>query len=186
MDPQLRRFTDESEILTAIRDRMRQYCPGCQEPRHCFISDQAIPDDSIWPTGGHFVTIAVGAGTVDQSLYSGGGHHTLNEDLQVIVTPFVQMNLDRIPSGEQRLLHQHRGLSAWKKNILSVLLLNDPHNQADPRHWEPAIGQRPLLRTPLRYIRCTEAADSPHGLGWCGRHLMFSCSFDWQLGIPPS
>jgi len=183
MNPTLRRHATQEEILSAIRDRIRAVIPDCAEHKHCFVSDQPIPDDSIWPSVSHFVTVAVGAGSFDQSLFTGGGHRTLNEDLQIIVTPVVQMNLDRLPMGEQRLLHARRGMSAWKRNLLSGLLLLDPEDPENARTWEPVIDERPLLRSPLRPIKSSEPAEAPGREGWFGMHLLFSCSFDWKLGI---
>jgi hypothetical protein len=183
MDPKLRRHATQDEILTAIRDRIRDTVPDCAEPKHCFISDQPIPDGSIFPTVSHFVTVSAGRGSFDQSLFTGGGHRTCNEDLQVILTPIVQMNLDRLPAGEQRLLHAKRGMSVWKRNLLSAMLLEDPEDPNNSRAWEPVVDQRPLLRSQLRPLNSTEVADVPGGLGHYGIHLTFSCSFDWKLGI---
>jgi hypothetical protein len=185
MMPTLRRFADQSEILSAIRDRLKAVCPGCAQDKHCFVSDQAIPDDSIWPSVSHFVTVSTGPGSFDQSLFSGGGARTLNEDSQIVVTVLVQMNLDRIPSGEQRLLHDKRGLlSVWKKNILTSLLLSDVTDPTS-KAWEPTIETRPLLRNQLRPLHASEPADATRGMGWCGLSITFSCSFDWNLGIVP-
>lgn len=183
MNPTLRRHATQEEILSAIRDRIRSVIPDCAEFKHCFISDQPVPDNSVFPTVSHFVTVSAGAGSFDQSLFTGGGHRTCNEDLQIIITPIVQMNLDRLPAGEQRLLHARRGLSVWKRNLLSALLLEDASDPTNSRPWEPVVGDRPLLRSPLRPLNSTGVADIPGGLGLCGIHLTFSCSFDWKLGI---
>lgn len=187
MNPQLRRFATQDEILVAIRDRLRAVCPGCGADKHCFISDQPLPDQSLFPTVSHFVTVAASSGVFDQSLFTGGGNRTLSEDLTIVITPCIQMNLDRLPSGEQRLIHQSRGLSIWKQNILTSLLLGDAANPSS-RAWEPTVyedsgQQRPLLRSQLRPITCSEVADLPEGMGWCGLHLSFSCSFDWKLEL---
>jgi hypothetical protein len=183
MNLSLRRHSTQEEILVAIRDRIRDVVPGCAEPRHCFISDQPIPDNSLIPSVSHFVTISAGSGSFDQSLFTGGGHRTCNEDLQIVITPIIQMNLDRLPAGEQRLLHARRGVSVWKKNILSAMLLEDVGNPNNAKPWEPTVDQRPLLRSHLRPLNCTETADIPGGIGLFGIHLTFSCSFDWKLGI---
>jgi hypothetical protein len=183
MNPTLRRYATQDEILVAIRDRIREVVPDCAQDKHCFIADQPIPAGAIFPTVSHFVTIAVGAGSFDQALFTGGGHRTCNEDLQIIVTPIVQMNLDRLPAGEQRLLHARRGMSIWKRNLLSALLLDNAEDPTNPKIWEPVVSQRPLLRSPLRPLHSTEVADVPGGLGHYGMHLTFGCSFDWKLGI---
>lgn len=183
MNPTLRRYATQDEILTAIRDRIRAVVPDCAEAKHCFISDQAIPDNSIFPTVSHFVTVAAGPGSFNQRLFTGGGHRTCNEDLQIIVTPIVQMNLDRLPSAEHRLLHARRGMSIWKRHLLSAILMEDPEDPDNLKPWEPVIDQRPLLRENLRPLNSTEVSDVPGGLGMFGIHLTFACSFDWKLGI---
>lgn len=183
MNPALRRYATQDEILVAIRDRIREVVPDCAQEKHCFITDQPIPASSIFPTVSHFVTVAVGAGSFNQTLFTGGGHRTCNEDLQIIVTPIIQMNLDRLPAGEQRLLHARRGMSIWKRNLLSALLLWDAEDPMNPKCWEPVVDQRPLLRNSLRPLHSSEVADAPGGLGHYGMHLTFGCSFDWKLGI---
>ena len=106
-------------ILETFRDRLRDVCPGCAKPNQCFLSDQPVPEDEIFPSVSHFVTISFGAASFDQSLFNGGGVRTLNQDCQIVFTPIVQMNLDRLPSSEKRLLHISRGLATWEQNILS-------------------------------------------------------------------
>lgn len=179
----MQRNATKSEILETFRNRLRDVCPGCAKPNQCFLSDQPVPEDEIFPSISHFVTISFGAASFDQGLFNGGGVRTLNQDCQIIFTPIVQMNLDRLPSSEKRLLHISRGLATWEQNILSSILLDNPNSPNSYKPWDPMVGDRPLLRNQPRPLHTSDPFDVPGRLGYAGISITFSVSFDWHLGL---
>lgn len=179
LDYSKRSRTTQADILIAFRDRLRDACPGCTD-LSCFICDQPIPE-SI-PGAGHCVTVSIGEGSFDHQLFSAGAA-TLNEDSQVIITVLTQIVLDRIPQAERALLDESRGLLAnWKYQILRTLLLADPDSGNNSRPWEPASGDKPLLRNQIFPTNAPSPADVPGKAGWIGMQLPFAVSFDWELG----
>jgi hypothetical protein len=179
LDLTKRGYATQDEILEAFRDRLREACPGCTDLT-CFISDQPIP--IIIPGGSHCVTIAAGKGSFDQQMFANAGHACLNEDTQIIISPLIQINLDRVPQSERALIASDRGLvKVWKRNILRTLILADPDLGRQSQHWEPAKGDRPLCRDQIRPLYVSEPADVPGHSGWTGLHITFSVSFDWDL-----
>lgn len=180
LDYSKRSRTTQADILVAFRDRLRAACPGCNDLT-CFICDQPIPQ-SI-PGAGTCVTISMGDGTFDQQLFLGAGAATLNEETQIIISVLTQIVLDRIPQAERALLDTSRGLVAqWKYQILRTILLADPDDGAASKPWEPASGDKPLLRDQIRPIVATAPADVPGKPGWIGAQINFAISFDWELG----
>jgi hypothetical protein len=179
----MQRNATKSEILEVFRDRLRDVCPGCAKPGQCIITDQPVPDDEIFPSVSHFVTVSAGAGTFNQSMFAGGGARTLNQDIQLVVTPIVQMNLDRVGSAEKRMLHVSRGLATWEQNVLSSILLANPNNPNSLRPWDPQIGDRPLLRSQPCPVHTSDTFDVPGQLGYAGISITFAVSFDWRLGL---
>ncbi|MFO0940054.1 MAG: hypothetical protein U0930_04740 [Pirellulales bacterium] len=179
----MQRKATKAEVLEAFRSRLRDVCPGCAKTGQCFISDQPVPEGELFPSISHFVTVSAGAGSFDQSMFVGGGAATLNQDFQLVVTPIVQMNLDRLPAAEKRMLHISRGLTTWEQNILSSILLDNPNNPNSVRPWDPEFGDRKLLRNLPMPVHTSDVFDVPNQLGYSGISITFSVSFDWRLGI---
>ena len=179
IDNSKRRWATQDEILVAFRDRLRTV-EGLND-QTCFIADSPIP--LMLPAGGgHCVTVSLGAGSFDQSLFNGGGHSTLNEDSQVVITILVQTKIDRVPQAERALIADDRGLiSRWKRAILRSLLVADPNLGQLSQAWEPVSGDRPLCRDQIRPLNCTAPSDVPDFPGWTGLQIVFSASFDWEL-----
>lgn len=179
IDNSKRRWATQDEVLAAFRDRLRTL-DGLSD-QTCFVSDSPIP--LVLPAGGgHCVTVSAGAGSYDQSLFSGGGHSTLNEDSQVIVTAMVHCAIDRVPQAERAMLDPSRGLlTRWKRSILRCLLVVDPNLRELSQAWEPAVGDRPLCRDQIRPLRVTPPSDVPEFPGWIAVQIVFSASFDWDL-----
>lgn len=179
LDYSKRSRSTQADILVAFRDRLLEFCPGCTDLT-CFISDQPMP--AIIPGGGHCVTVSIGDGVFDQSLFTGGGASTLCEESQIVVTILTQITLDRIPQAERALLEDDRGLLVrWKFSILRALLLDDPNQGNDSKPWEPALGDKPLCRDLIRPTVATSPQDVPGKPGWIGFQITFAVSFDWDL-----
>lgn len=166
------------EVMIAIRNRLRAAVPGLND-RTCFLSDQPVP--AAFHGGGYCVTISPGPGTFPPEYQSGGGWTTLTEEATIIVTPMIQINLDRVPQAERALLAGDRGLlSLWKYRILRVLMKADPDSTTS-KQWEPAIGDRPLLRNSLLVVSASAPADIPDRDGWIGMQIVFRATWDWDL-----
>ncbi len=179
LDLTKRRWATQSEILVAFRDRLRTV-DGLND-QTCFITDSPIPP-MLPAGGGHCVTVSLGAGSFDQSLFSAGGHSVLNEDSQVVVTILAQTRIDRAPQAERALLADDRGLiTRWKRSVLRALLVSDPTLGQSSQAWEPASGNRPLCRDQIRPLSCSAPSDVPEWAGWTGLQIVFSASFDWEL-----
>ncbi len=180
LDLSKRKYATQAEVLGAFRDRLRAACPGCND-QTCFVSDQPVP--IVIPAGGGLcVTVALGDGSYNQSLFNGAGHTALNEDSQVIVTVMINSMIDRIPAADRALLSDDRGLiSVVKRNALRALLVYSPELGRASQNWEPAVGDRPLCRDQIRPLRCSAPADVPDNPGWIGLQITFSASFDWEL-----
>jgi len=180
IDRTKRGYARQEDILAAFRDRLRVACEECDEMT-CFISDQPIPV-SIPAGGGHCLTVSIGNGSFDQSLFAGGGHAALNEDSEIIVTIMIRISLDRVPQAERALISLDRGIiSRWKRDVLKALLLSDPNLGAASQPWEPLIGDKPLCREQIRPVTATSPADVPGHQGWVGMQIAFAVSFDWEL-----
>ena len=90
---------------------------------NCFICDTPVPD--VLPAQSPIVTICLGDSHYDEGTYLGAGPNALNEQSTVIITVLNRVVLDPPPKAREALMHTARGLLAFKRPILSALLLSD-------------------------------------------------------------
>ena len=131
----------QAGLLLAVRDRLIDAIPELNES-NCLMCDYELPAqllDSL------ICTVSAGDGQFDVSLFAGGGHATLAEEITVSVALFRMVAIDRTDSTEQALIAANGFVSDWKPRFLRALLLDQHGNP-----WEPMHNGRAMLRDQLQ------------------------------------
>lgn len=163
--------------MLSIRDRLISQIDGFSTAS-CFVSDYPEPPATLVPPSDVWATVAPNDGTFPEQFFAGAGIETLNEQTEAIVTVFSIVALDNPGHTERGMLDESTGLVArWKPAILRALLVN----------WEPTYDGDELLRDQMQPTRST----GPHQWMYGSRQylrlsLVFSISFDWDLGEVPA
>ncbi len=197
--PDLRSRADQSDILLAFVDRLREH-PQLSE-QNAIIADQAVPEQ--FPGGGYCIVVAPGPGQFPGELWNGGHHATATEDGSVIVGCYCTNKRDRPGRREATLLgRRHKATQApalqdrpdlmrWKRDILSLLTVWNKEHGPKSQAWEPTKIQWdaetsenlriPLCRDIPVPVRVTGILEVPEHPGWLGFQITFSVAWDWDL-----
>lgn len=187
---QLRSRADQIDILLAFADRLREH--EKLNEQNVVVSDQPVPLQ--FPAGGFCVCVAPGDGRFPDNLWEGGHHATGTESGSVIVGIYTQIRRDRPGRREQAMLGrksipgsepsmERPSLLIWKRDILSLLTVQDPSRKAASQAWEPSKDCAPLCRSIPRPIRATSALDVPGHDGWIGMQITWAVEWDWDLYV---
>ena len=159
------------EILDSIVARLLteidEFSPGT-----CFLSLFPVPVPA--PSGQIGAIIAPGGGSFDSDLEVLGGpvaaDTSVTEAGSVTVLIFTRVQTDEVGHSDLLLNDAALGLLAMKKRVLKALLVD----------WEPAVGDRNLLRDMLSPVSCSDPDyDEPKRVGSIS--LTFNTTFDWDL-----
>lgn len=182
INPRLRSRAEQDEILDAFAARLREH--ELLSTATVVISDQPVP--AFMPPGMYCICVAPGAGEFPHQLWANGHHTTATEDGSIIVGIYLNSQKDRAGRKEAAMTSRKPGrpsLLTWKRAVLKMLCVSDEPVPAgtSPQIWEPAIGDRPLLRDQPQPVRATAVLDVPDHKGWIGLQITFSCTWDWDL-----
>lgn len=172
IDPTKRGKTDQALILTAIVDRLIAEIEDYND-QNCWESDDPVPDSA--PGGYEFCTVSFGGGNFPREFFDGGGHETLTESGSVIIAPTVTLTGDRPRRRRRRLTADAdgRNLMNRKRLILKALFGSQ---------WEPADGDKPLLRDLPSPLSCSPASDVQIGEArMLQMRITIATTFDWDL-----
>ena len=163
------------EILRAFADRLREI--DNLNDQNVVVSDQPMPKQTP-PTGGKlFVTVSYGDGN-----FPNGRHQEFTEESRLVVAIYTCSKKDKAGRAEAKLLLDD-SLTAYKRKVLSKLLVDNPSLGRNSPPWEPARvtgGKRvPMLREPATPSHCTSPLDA--WSDWIGLQLSFRVVFDWDL-----
>lgn len=187
--PDRRSRADQADILLAFVDRLREH-PQLNE-QNAIVADQPVPDQ--FPGGGYCIVVAPGPGEFPGELWTGGSHATATEDGSVIVGCYASNRRDRpgrresalfgrrhqtTPAAEQQ---ERPSLLRWKRDILSLLTVENKAHGTMSQVWEPMKLGIPLCRDIPAPKRSTGILDVPEHPGWLGFQLTFSIAWDWDL-----
>ena len=137
-------YADETDVLIALRDRLRQSHSEFTE-KVCFLCDTTFPP-SI-PAGRLCITIVDGTTTYDESTYMGAGANALDAGMTVFITVINRCALDTVPKTEDAVIHERSGLLRYRRLILKPLLLSDSqYCEGHKDQWVMKIGGKEVLR----------------------------------------
>ena len=185
-DPFKRSRTTQDAILLAFADRLKTV--DQLNDKNVVVSDQPIPDQ--FTDGGLNITVSGGSGKFG---LPGGHHATANENGDVVVGIYLQSNRDRPGRREVALAGRQtkdganqaltrKSLIAWKRDILSKILVDDPTKGPASNSWMPLDADGyPMLRSEILPGRCIGPLDVHDEPLWIGMHLYFTVSWDWYL-----
>jgi hypothetical protein len=74
-------------------------------------------------------------------------------------------------------------LLIWKREILSLLTVQDKSRKAASQSWEPSKNGIPLCRSIPRPLRSTGALEVPDHDAWLGLQITFAVEWDWDLYV---
>jgi hypothetical protein len=115
-------YTDEIEIMTAIRDRLRAKHHEFTQ-KTCFLSDTPIPAVMAFSDVG--VTICNGGSQYDEGTWMGAGPNAVATQTTILITVLRRCALDTPGKTEDALSHASKSILAYRKIILSALLTSD-------------------------------------------------------------
>lgn len=172
IDSSLRGSTTQERILLSIAQRLIAQIPVFTD-QNCWVSDDPVPLSH--PGGNEFCTVSFGSGTFADEFFAGAGDDTLTEMGSIVVAPTVPMTGQRVRRRSRRIANDPTGqhLSNRKRQILTALLADG---------WEPADGEKPLLRDMMSPKSCTAPGEVVIGEAKMLQiQLSFSTVFDWDL-----
>ena len=138
-------YSDEIEVMEAIRDRLRYKMPDTMTPKTCFICAEPVPD--LQPSGDLTLTIFNAGTQYVEGTYMGAGANALDNELTVMLTLIVRCGLDTPPKTEDALVHDQRGLLRLRKQILKALLVSDSQSCEGYRdQWVMLVNENQVLR----------------------------------------
>jgi hypothetical protein len=164
----MRDTTTPVEILESIVGRLRDQVEVLNEAT-CFVSDQPTP--LKLPSGRIACTVAASNGAFPDDMWTGSGILTVSR--AIVVTPMVQMRLDRPNRGEAKILSD-AGILQLETAVLKSLLADS---------WEPELDGRPLLRDGTLIPRSIQGPASIHvgEAEMIATQITFMATFDWDL-----
>ncbi len=176
-----RNRAEQDEVLEAFAARLREH--PLLNTATVVVDDQPVP--VAFPHGGYLMVVAPGAGEFPHNIWADSHHASATEDSSVIIGIYAQSFKGKLGNKQELLTSRKPGkpsLLQWKRAALKLLCVSDELNAiGEPHIWEPAIGDRPLLRDLPQPVRCTAPMDVPDHAGWYGIQLTFSCTWDWDL-----
>lgn len=159
--------TTPDDVIDSIVLRLREQL-GLSEFNCYDVLDPGYVD--LPSGGGWFVTVAPGEGDFDQGLQVGGGENEVSEALAVVVTFYVQIQLDQTNMSREVLRGHGRSLYKIKRQILKAMCGVDLQNAAEDTFLRQLIPVRSASRP---------AYDITQQLAYMS--LTFVAEFDWDL-----
>lgn len=161
--------TDEVTVLTAFVNLLLTAFDSLS-PSSCFLT--LDPGSTPDPPGGNFwLTVSGGPSTIDEEMQDDAGDDQVVENQIIRIGIFTRIKLDKVGYDVSLLTDATRSLKVIKKQVLAVLVDEDPQD---------GDGNTFLWET----IKATGSEGSNHdqtkGVGW--EILNFRAIWSWSLG----
>lgn len=117
-----RLHTTEDDVLTLIVNHLRSKL-GLSESN---CQETVAPNVKMTPPGGdYWLGVCADGSEFDSDAQYGGGRNTLWEQLDIVVTAYSRVKLDRMNTDKGLIHDAKRGLVIIKQKILSAMVMAD-------------------------------------------------------------
>lgn len=169
------------QILKAFLHRIQQL-PDYRDGL-AVISDQPVP--SVMPQGKCGVTVSLGGGKFNRSLFTGASHEQMTTEVTIRIGVFQMNARERIGRANSPILDEKSVVDRFGE-ILACLFVATPSKAEKSQQWEPVVESGALKGAPLlRSLPVAESFSEPSEVightGWLGMVLNVSVEFDWDL-----
>jgi hypothetical protein len=169
------------QILQAFLTRIQQL-PDYRDGA-AVISDQPVP--TVMPQGKFGVTVSMGGGNFNRSLFSGASHEQMTTEATIRIGVFQLNARERIGRANSPLLDDRSVLDRFGE-LMACLFVATPGSAEHSQQWEPVHVAGPKKGAPLlRSLPVPESFSEPSEVaghaGWLGMILNISIEFDWDL-----